>query len=92
MSLTEATKHLSDWTFDEAVILAVPVMVYESTKYEGRGGSIFDGKLDSFDAFDEAWSQWMDALRGRPGQDLHSGVLHSKRSGDRYADEAQPLR
>ncbi len=37
--------------------------MYESTKYEGRGGSIFDGKLDSFDAFDEAWSQWMDALR-----------------------------
>lgn len=32
-------------------------------KYEGRGGSIFDGKLDSFDAFDEVFSQWMDALR-----------------------------
>ena len=63
LSLTEATKVLSDWTFDENVILAVPIMVYESTKYEGRGGSIFDGKLDSFDAFDEAWSQWMDALR-----------------------------
>lgn len=63
LSLTEATKHLSDWSFDENVILAVPMMVYESTKYEGRGGSIFDGKLDSFDAFDEAWSQWMDALR-----------------------------
>jgi len=45
------------------VILAVPLMAFESTKYEGRGGSIFDGKLDGFDAFDEAWSQWMDALR-----------------------------
>ncbi len=63
LSLTEATKHLSDWGFDKTVILAIPMMVYESTKYEGRGGSIFDGKLDSFDAFDEAWSQWMDALR-----------------------------
>lgn len=63
LSLTEATKHLSEWLFDENVILAVPIMVYESAKYEGRGGSIFDGKLDSFDAFDEAWSQWMDALR-----------------------------
>lgn len=63
LNLTEATKVLSDWTFDENVILAVPMMVYESTKYEGRGGSVFDGKLDSFDAFDEAWSQWMDALR-----------------------------
>jgi hypothetical protein len=39
------------------------LQVFESAKYEGRGGSIFDGKLDSFDALDEAWSQWMDALR-----------------------------
>ena len=38
-------------------------MIYESAKYEGRGGSIFDGKLDSFDSLDEVWSQWMDALR-----------------------------
>ena len=59
----EATKNISDWEFDKPVILAVPLKVYESTKWEGRGGSIFDGKLDSFDAFDEAWSQWMDALR-----------------------------
>lgn len=58
-----ATKEISDWNFDKSVILAVPLKVYESTKWEGRGGSIFDGKLDSFDAFDEAWSQWMDALR-----------------------------
>lgn len=63
LSLTEATKELSDWSFDKSVILATPMMVYESAKYEGRGGSVFDGKLDSFDAFDEAWSQWMDALR-----------------------------
>lgn len=63
LGLIESTKQLSDWTFDNTVILAIPLMVYESTKYEGRGGSIFDGKLDSFDAFDEAWSQWMDALR-----------------------------
>lgn len=63
LNLTEATKHLNDWNFDKTIILAVPMMVYESAKYEDRGGSIFDGKLDSFDAFDEAWSQWMDALR-----------------------------
>lgn len=59
----EVTKNLSDWMFDKKVILAVPLQVYESTKYEGRGGSIYDGKLDSFDALDEAWSQWVDALR-----------------------------
>lgn len=50
-------------TFDKSVMLAVPLQIYESAKFEGRGGSIFDGKLDSFDALDEAWSQWMDALR-----------------------------
>ncbi|MFT4107733.1 MAG: capsid protein [Lacrimispora sp.] len=59
----EATKNISNWEFDKSVMLAVPLKVYESTKWEGRGGSVFDGKLDSFDAFDEAWSQWMDALR-----------------------------
>ncbi len=59
----EATKGIADVSFDKSVILAVPLQVYESTKFEGRGGSIFDGKLDSFDALDEAWSQWMDALR-----------------------------
>lgn len=52
-----------DYSFDANTMLAVPLQVFESAKFEGRGGSIFDGKLDSFDAFDEAWSQWMDALR-----------------------------
>jgi hypothetical protein len=60
----DATAQLPEgYEFDKKVILAVPLKVYESAKYEGRGGSIFDGKLDSFDAFDESWSQWMDALR-----------------------------
>lgn len=59
----EATKNISDWNFDDTVILAVPFKIYENAKWENRGGSIFDGKLDSFDAFDEVWSQWMDALR-----------------------------
>jgi len=63
LSSLEVTRNLKDYTFDKNAILAVPIMVYESAKYEGRGGSIFDGKLDSFDAFDEVFSQWMDALR-----------------------------
>lgn len=54
---------LADYNFDKSVMLAVPFKIYESGRYEGRGGSIFDGKLDSFDAFDEIWSQWMDASR-----------------------------
>lgn len=61
-SLGEAGK-INDYRFDKNVILGIPLQVYESTKFEGRGGSIFDGKLDNFDAYDEVWSQWMDATR-----------------------------
>lgn len=63
LSAIPETKHLSDYAFDETVMLAVPLQVYESSKFEGRGGSVFDGKLDAFDAFDEIFSQWMDAVR-----------------------------
>jgi hypothetical protein len=44
-------------------MMALPVMFKKSKKYEGRGKSLLDGKLDNFDAFDEVWSQWMLALR-----------------------------
>ncbi len=63
LGILEVTKDLQDVAFDDSVMLAVPFMIYESAKYEGRGGSIFDGKLDSYDALDEVWSQWMDTLR-----------------------------
>lgn len=72
----KATESIQDIEFDSAIMLAVPLMVYENTKYEGRGGSIFDGKLDSFDALDEAWSQWMDALRaGRSKEYIPEALL-----------------
>ena len=38
-------------------------MIYESDRYENRGQSIFDSKVDNLDSLDEAWSQWVDALR-----------------------------
>ena len=38
-------------------------MFFESGKWDDRGQSIFDRKIDAFDAFDEVFSQWMDALR-----------------------------
>lgn len=44
-------------------IMAVPVQFFPSGRWEGRGQSIFDRKIENFDALDEAWSQWMDALR-----------------------------
>lgn len=42
---------------------AVPVMFYRSKKYKGRGKSVFSGKYDDFDSFDEAVSQLMLAVR-----------------------------
>lgn len=62
------TKDLCDMDFgptnrEEKYMLAVPIQFYESGKWDERGQSIFDKKIDAFDAFDEAWSQWMDALR-----------------------------
>lgn len=63
LNTLEETANMKPVTFDKSVILAVPFKIYESSQFKGRGGSIFDGKSDAFDAFDEAWSQWMDALR-----------------------------
>lgn len=54
---------LRDITFDKSVIMAIPLMFTESTKYRGRGESIFDGKYDSFDSLDEIISQWLEAVR-----------------------------
>lgn len=44
-------------------MLAVPIQFYESGRWEERGQSVYDKKVDNFDSLDEAWSQWMDALR-----------------------------
>lgn len=49
--------------WQDRFMMAVPFKVFKSSRYKGRGGSIFDKKADSFDNLDECWSQWMDALR-----------------------------
>ena len=72
--LDEDKKELNIEAFDElskykpvennaGFIMAKQMMFRESQKFEGRGKSIFDGKLDNFDAFDEVWSNWMLAVR-----------------------------
>lgn len=48
---------------NNSVILGVPFMIRESERWEGRGQSIFEGKSDNFDSLDEAYSQWMQAMR-----------------------------
>lgn len=57
------TAALTDIHFDDRAMLAVPLMFARSSMFPGRGKSIFDDKTDSYDALDEAWSQWMHALR-----------------------------
>jgi hypothetical protein len=49
--------------WDDDFMLAIPMQFFKSKKYDGRGGSLFDTKTENFDALDEVWSQWMDALR-----------------------------
>lgn len=61
-TLTE-TAELADLTFDEQICLAVPLRFWKSDRYPGRGESRFTGKRGSFDALDEAWSQFMQAVR-----------------------------
>lgn len=57
------TAGLTDVSWDEKFMMAEYVSFYASDKFEGRGQSVFDAKRDNFDAVDEAWSQWIDALR-----------------------------
>lgn len=47
----------------KAYILAIPVKFFSSSRFLGRGKSIYNKKIDIFDALDECMSQWMDALR-----------------------------
>lgn len=47
---------------DDSYMWAVPVKLGKSN-YKGRGKGLIDDKCESFDSLDEAWSQWMDALR-----------------------------
>lgn len=59
----EKTKDLKPVYFDKSLIMAEYLSFFSSDKWEGRGQSVFDSKRDNFDALDEAWSQWIDALR-----------------------------
>ena len=57
------TENLQNIVFDKSFMLAVPYRIFQSDRWEGRGQSIFEGKIDNFDALDEAWSQWVHAMR-----------------------------
>ena len=64
LSSVDELAELKDVYFsDKSLMLAVPCMFYKSTKYKGRGKSIYDNKTELFDAYDEAISAWTDAER-----------------------------
>lgn len=63
-------------TFDGDFCMAVPLKFFKSAKWKNRGKSVFDDKCDAFDALDECWSQWMDALRkGRTKEYIPENML-----------------
>lgn len=76
LNTLEETKELTDIFFDKRFIMAVPFVIFRSSKWKGRGKSVIDIKADAFDSVDEAWSQWMDALRkGRAKEYIPTNIL-----------------
>ena len=61
--LIEDLYGLYPFHYENNLIMAIPCMFDENIKYPGRGKGILEGKEGAFDSLDEAWSQWMDALR-----------------------------
>lgn len=52
-----------DVTFDDKTMWAVPMIYEHSALFHGRGKGLMEDKDLDADALDEAFSQWMDALR-----------------------------
>lgn len=63
MSEVEEVAGLKDTTFNGDFMMAVPLVIFHSGKWKGRGKALFDSKTDSLDALDEVISQWLDAVR-----------------------------
>lgn len=63
LTAEDDTAELQPVTFDGDFMLAVPLQFWPSSRWRGRGRSIYDSKTDAFDAHDEIISQWMDAVR-----------------------------
>ncbi|KAJ3194340.1 hypothetical protein HK101_002965 [Irineochytrium annulatum] len=63
LTVLPETAALANIEYDGKFIMAVPLMFFRSSKWEGRGKSLFDSKSDNFDALDEVVSQWWDAIR-----------------------------
>ena len=76
MSVDSRFEGLKRVEWDDDTMLAVPSKFFASSKFEGRGQSIYDKKIDAFDSFDEAYSQWIDALRAGRTKEYKIGRAH----------------
>ena len=77
------TAELMDVTFSGDYIMAVPLKIYKSPKFEHRGQSILDKKSDAFDAFDETLSTWLDGVRAsRVKQYIPENLIPKDREGN----------
>lgn len=63
MSTVPEVAGLNDTTFNGDFMMAVPLIIFRSGKWPGRGKALFDTKTDALDALDEVISQWLDAVR-----------------------------
>lgn len=63
LNTLEETSIFQDIEFDGDFMMAVPLIIFPSGKWKGRGKALFDSKTDNLDALDEVISQWLDAVR-----------------------------
>jgi hypothetical protein len=76
LSVIPELEDLKNVTFTGDYMMAVPFKIYTSAKWKDRGESVFEGKGEFFDAFDEVVSTWMDALRaGRVKQYIPESLI-----------------
>ena len=89
-SIEETERLNKEILFDGNFMMAQQFMAFKSSKYKGRGKSIFDGKTDNLDSLDETWSQWMDALRrGRSKEYIPEDILpRNEKTGEYLAPNA----
>lgn len=89
-SIEETARLNSEVTYGGNFMMAQQFMAFKSSKYKGRGKSIFDGKADNLDSLDESWSQWMDALRrGRSKEYIPENMLpRNEKTGEYLAPNA----
>lgn len=75
---------LKDTPVPAGIVTAIPFQVWKSSKWDGRGRSIYASKTDDFDALDEIASQWLDAVRqGRVQKYIPQDMIpHNPKTGE----------